>query len=42
MKIASERKDINYNALLDSYTFIPLALEIFGPINNIAHTFLSY
>ena len=28
------RKDIKYSALDQSYTFIPLALETNGPINN--------
>jgi len=40
-EIAAERKNMKYNALLDSYTFIPLAFETLGPINNSGISFIS-
>ena len=38
---AASRKEIKYVALDYSYTFIPLAIETYGPINNKGIKFLQ-
>jgi hypothetical protein len=38
---ASERKELKYQQLTDIYTFIPLAIETFGPINSKGTTFID-
>jgi hypothetical protein len=38
---AASRKELKYQALEKTHTFIPLAFETFGPINNKARSFIS-
>src|SRR6218665_3555379 len=40
-EIAAERKNMKYNTLIDSYTFIPLAFETLGPINSSGISIIS-
>ena len=41
-EVAAERKTAKYGQLVQSYTFIPVAVETLGLINNAGLEFLSY
>jgi len=38
---AAERKELKYQQLANSYKFVPLAFETFGPINSKGLSFIS-
>src|SRR6218665_3165297 len=35
-----EKKNVKYNALLNTHVFVPLSMETLGPINVTGHNFL--